>query len=75
MIPDPVQALAALALGTRVVVRHRVAGGLTDALGYLRELSTVQCVVETRRGTVTIYLADVFAAKQVPQQPPRRRSG
>jgi hypothetical protein len=62
--------------GTRVVVRSRIDGGFTDALGVLRSLSQTQCVVETKRGLVTIARADIVAAKEVPPppepRPPRR---
>jgi hypothetical protein len=62
--------------GTRVVVRSRIGGGFTDALGVLRSRTQTQCVVETKRGLVMITLADVVAAKEVPPppalRPPRR---
>lgn len=62
--------------GTRVVVRSRIGGGFTDALGVLRSRTQTQCAVETKRGLVTITLADVVAAKEVPPppvpRPPRR---
>ena len=61
-------------LGTRVVVRTRVTGGYTDALGFLRERSAASVSVETKRGLVTLLMADVVAAKAVPPAPePRRR--
>lgn len=66
------QTLTTLPLGTRVVVRYRIAGGLTDALGYLRSATDTQCMVETRTSEVVIDLADVQAAKEVPPPPPRR---
>ena len=61
-----------LPLGTRVVVRTRVPGGLTDTLGYLRRLDALTCEIETRRGLRRVILADVVAAKPVPEPPPRR---
>lgn len=64
--------LTTLPVGTRVVVRYRVADGLTDALGYLRSIDKAQCTVETRTSSVMIDLADVQAAKPVPPPPPRR---
>jgi hypothetical protein len=70
--------LATAELGTRVVVRTRVAGGFTDALGFLRLRDATTCTVETKRGTITLLLADVVAAKEVPPAPaprPRRRVG
>jgi len=59
-------------LGTRVVVRTRIEGGFTDAVGYLREASPASVVVETKRGLVTLALGDVVAAKEVPPPPPAR---
>lgn len=82
--PDPVGLLRSLALGSRVVVRIRLAasrGGdgpgagtrrgprLTDALGYLRHLYASECVIETKRGDVLLRLADVVAVKEVPPPP------
>ena len=58
--------------GTRVVARYRIEGGFTDALGYLRSRDSTGCVIQTRRGMVTVPLADVVAAKQVPEPPTRR---
>ena len=68
----PVEFLTGAALGTRVVVRTRIAGGYTDALGYLRSCDTTHCTVETKRGTVALALAEVVAAKEVPPPPPPR---
>ena len=66
--------LTAAALGTRVVVRTRIDGGFTDALGYLRSRDATHCTVETKRGTVTLLLAEVVLAKEVPPPPaPRPR--
>ncbi|WP_167137592.1 ferrous iron transport protein A [Diaminobutyricimonas sp. TR449] len=59
-------------LGTRMTVRKQIPGGFTDAVGYLRECRDNECVVETRRGLVTIRLDDVTAAKAVPLPPHRR---
>lgn len=64
--------LATLPLGTRVVVRSTVPGGLTDTLGYLRRLDALACEIETRRGLRRVVLADVVAAKPVPEPPARR---
>lgn len=58
--------------GTRVVVRSRIGGGFTDALGVLRSRTQTQCAVETKRDLVTIILADVVAAKEVPPPPAPR---
>ncbi|QAY59870.1 ferrous iron transport protein A [Microbacterium protaetiae] len=71
-MPDPVAFLRSCALGTRVTVRRRVDDGWTDALGYLRELTPEACVVETRRGMVTVPLEAVTHAIRVPEPPPRR---
>lgn len=70
---DPVHFITTAPLGTRVVVRQRIPGGLTDALGFLRSVSAEECVVETRDGLKTVPLAAVVAAKEVPPAPPRRR--
>jgi hypothetical protein len=66
--------LAAAAPGDRVVVRARVGGdGAQDALGDLEARTADSVTVTTRRGPVTLRLADVVAAKRVPPPPPRRR--
>jgi hypothetical protein len=70
----PVSLLLALAPGTRVVVRYRIEGGFTDALGELVQAGPADCVVRTRRGEVSVPLEQVVAAKQVPPAPPRRPS-
>jgi hypothetical protein len=75
---DPFAFLADAPLGTRVVVRTRIAGGYTDALGVLRGRSAEFVSVETKRGLVTLPMQDVVAAKQVPPAPeprPRRVEG
>ena len=64
--------VATTALGTRIVVRTRIEGGVTDAVGYLRSVNDTGCTVETKRGLVTLALADVVAAKQVPPPPAPR---
>lgn len=69
---DATELLAASPLGTRMTVRRRIDGGFTDALGYLREISDKECVIETRRGLVTVPLAEVTAAKLVPPPPTPR---
>jgi hypothetical protein len=69
---NAVQVVTMAPLGTRLTVRKRVAGGFTDAVGYLRSRTDTKCVVETRHGMVTIVLAEVTAAKVVPPPPPRR---
>ena len=64
--------LATLPLGTRVVVRATVPGGFTDTLGYLRSRDELTCEIETRRGLRRVTLADIVAAKPVPEPPSRR---
>ncbi|TFD16665.1 ferrous iron transport protein A [Cryobacterium sp. TMT1-21] len=61
-------------LGARIVVRTRIEGGVTDAVGYLRACTDTECTVETKRGLVTLALADIVAAKQVPPPPPAPRA-
>ncbi len=72
MTADAVRFVSGTLPGTRIVVRRRIEGGFTDAVGYLRSVDDVSCVVETRRGLVTILLADIALAKNVPPPPPRR---
>jgi hypothetical protein len=74
---DPVDFIRSAELGTRMTVRTRLeddaSGSLfTDAVGYLRERTEHDCVIETRRGAVTIAWADVSAAKEIPPPPARR---
>ncbi|GAA1970763.1 ferrous iron transport protein A [Amycolatopsis minnesotensis] len=69
---SPADLLTALPAGTRVVVRYRIESGFTDALGPLTSVGTDECVVDTKRGAVTVPLADVVLAKPVPPPPARR---
>ena len=71
-VSAPVRFLAAAEPGTRVVVRYRIKGGLTDALGHLLACDAGSCTVRTRRADVVIPLELVVAAKEVPPAPPRR---
>ena len=71
--PTPAGFLSAAAPGTRVVVRYRIDGGLTDALGHLVSCDAGACTVRTRQADVVIPLDLVVAAKQVPPAPERRR--
>jgi len=64
--------LATAPLGTRVVVRYRIPGGATDALGDLIARTPSTCTVATRRGDIELPLGDVIAAKPVPPPPIRR---
>ncbi|GAB3529966.1 putative acetyltransferase [Arthrobacter monumenti] len=71
-LPPAANKLQNIPLGSRVVVRYRIAEGLTDALGYLTDVTDTDCSVQTRTGDVVIGLEQVQAAKQVPPPPPRR---
>lgn len=71
-IESPAAFLAAAAPGTRVVVRYRIEGGLTDALGHLVRCDAGACTIRTRLADVVIPLDHVVAAKEVPPAPPRR---
>ncbi|EMY33459.1 hypothetical protein D477_014682 [Arthrobacter crystallopoietes BAB-32] len=55
------------------MVRYRIPGGVTDALGELVSANDGECTVRTRRGDVAVDLGAVTAAKAVPPPPPRRR--
>ena len=70
-------ALAQLRPGMRVVVRYLLPDGqATDALGTLLSADAQTLVVDGKRGTETIAVADVIAAKPVPPPPePRSSSG
>jgi hypothetical protein len=70
--PSPQQFLSGALPGTRLVVRYRIEGGFTDALGVLLETADGECTVRTRRSDVVIPLELVVAAKAVPPAPPRR---
>jgi GNAT superfamily N-acetyltransferase len=56
----------------RAVVRHRLARGVTDALGDLVAMDADTVSIRTRGGLVVIERADVVAAKEVPPRPSRR---
>jgi hypothetical protein len=56
------------------VVRYRIEGGLTDALGHLVGTNDGECTVRTRKADVVIPLDLVVAAKSVPPAPERRRA-
>ncbi|WP_457974221.1 putative acetyltransferase [Arthrobacter sp. D1-17] len=70
----PREFLATASAGTRVVVRYKIDGGFTDALGDLLGCSPTECTVRTRSADVVILLERVVAAKQVPPPPARRGS-
>lgn len=67
------EGLAGVPVGTRVVVRHLIEGGdrATDVLGHLAARTPTTLTVRTARGPVTVELADVVAAKVVPEARPR----
>ncbi|MFF0264384.1 GNAT family N-acetyltransferase [Kribbella sp. NPDC004536] len=59
-------------IGHRVVVRHRIPGGLTDVIGVLQ--AWTPDLVTVRHADSTLYEippADVTAAKQIPEMPLR----
>ncbi|UWX96400.1 hypothetical protein N2K95_12100 [Arthrobacter zhaoxinii] len=72
MTSDAAALLRGLQPGVRVVVRYRIDGGFTDALGTLTDIGKEECTVSTRRGHVVIAYPLVTAAKPVPPAPPRR---
>lgn len=69
---EAVEFIRTAPFGTRMTVRTRIDGGFTDAVGYLRERDNDECVLETRRGLVTIAFDRVHLAKAVPPPPQRR---
>ncbi|MFH5824327.1 hypothetical protein [Georgenia sp. AZ-5] len=56
-------------VGERVVVRYRVEGGFSDALGDLVEIRPDGVVVRTRRGDVEVPAAVMVTGKRVPPPP------
>ena len=56
-----------------MVVRYRIDGGTTDALGHLVACDAGAATVRTRQADVVIPLERVVAAKAVPPAPERRR--
>ncbi|HEY9332879.1 MAG TPA: GNAT family N-acetyltransferase [Kribbella sp.] len=64
--------LSARDIGHRVVVRHRIPGGLTDVIGVLQARTPELVAVRHADGTVhEIPAADVTAAKTIPEMPLR----
>ena len=69
-------------IGTRVVIRHLLNDpsqpndpshpSATDVLGYLSAIDETHCVIASAKGLVTVELASVIAAKEIPPQPPPR---
>ena len=73
--PQGIPAWRRWAVGTRVVVRHRLPeGGLTDVLGELIALDDDGVLVRTRRGPVRVAGTEIVLGKPVPPPPPRRPS-
>ncbi|CAN7279770.1 hypothetical protein LJR013_001339 [Pseudarthrobacter oxydans] len=72
-VPTPAGFLSGATPGMRVVVRYRIEGGLTDALGHLVACDGGACTIRTRKADVVIQLSEVVAAKEVPPAPERRR--
>ncbi len=67
-----VHPLDRLRVGMRVVVRHRLDDGLSDALGEVVALDDSSVSVATRRGVRVVPRGAVVAAKEVPPAPSRR---
>jgi ribosomal protein S18 acetylase RimI-like enzyme len=67
--PDPVEGLRP---GIRAVVRQRIEGGVTDALGDVVAIDAATISVRTRRGVEVIDRTIVVAAKEVPPKATRR---
>jgi GNAT superfamily N-acetyltransferase len=67
-----VSGLGARDIGHRVVVRHRIPGGLTDLIGVLQARDPQVLAVRHADSTVhEIPVADVTAAKTIPEMPLR----
>ena len=64
--------LGARDIGHRVVVRHRIPGGLTDVIGVLQAWTPALVIVRHADGSVhEIPASDVTAAKTIPEMPLR----
>ncbi|WP_238173372.1 GNAT family N-acetyltransferase [Kribbella speibonae] len=64
--------LGARDIGHRVVVRHRIPGGLTDVIGLLQSWTPALVIVRHADGSVhEIPSSDVTAAKTIPEMPLR----
>ncbi|MCD4556776.1 putative acetyltransferase [Schaalia sp. lx-100] len=55
--------------GTRVVVRYRLADGLHDALGEVRETAPDHVIIYTKRGLVRVEASTMVTGKTVPPPP------
>jgi N-acetylglutamate synthase len=69
---SPTEPLAGLGVGMRAVVRHRIEGGLTDAVGQVVGLDADSITLDTPGGRRVIARSAVLLAKQVPPKPSRR---
>lgn len=71
-----------VAVGTRVVVRHRLTPtnlgtsgeSVTDVLGYLEEINETSVTIKTRTAVVRIERSLITHAKEVPPPPVRRNA-
>lgn len=63
----------AWAVGTRVIVRRRLAeGGYSDVLGDLLTVDDDGVQITTRRGVVRVAAAEIAIGKPIPPAPARR---
>lgn len=62
-------------VGQRVMIRYRTGTTppLTDALGYLREISATKLTLETRSGELSVQTELIVTGKLIPP-PPKKRS-
>jgi GNAT superfamily N-acetyltransferase len=71
-VSGPERGLSARDIGHRVVVRHRIPGGLTDLIGVLQSWQPESLAVRHTDSTVhELRTADVTAAKPIPELPLR----
>ena len=73
-MPTPEEPIwRAWAVGTRVIVRRRLAeGGYSDVLGDLLTVDDDGVRVTTRRGVVHVPAAEIAIGKPIPPAPARR---
>ncbi len=73
MPADAVPIWRAWTVGTRVIVRRRLAeGGYSDVLGDLLTVDDGGVQVTTRRGVVHVPAAEIAIGKPIPPAPARR---
>lgn len=61
-------------VGERVVVRYRIEGGFSDALGELLRVDETGVEVMTKRGPIAVPAEGIVLGKKVPPPPaPRNR--